>query len=122
MITGQVIAVDARLERQRAAGMTARRRRLLDVEADVDGVPVRRVARLGRLQRTPLAVEDDATLDQHRVAARHPQQPRVLLGGRCGRHRRRPAPQPPAGAGQHGVQRVVAKVGGHHDRRQAPDQ
>ena len=84
------------------AGPRARRSRLalLDLEPHVERVPVPRVARLGRLDGTPLHVRDHAPLDEQRRPGRDAEQAHVLgAGGRRGDRRvaapevdRRPRP------------------------------
>ena len=62
----------------------------LDVELDVEPVPIGQVARLGRLDATAVSVRDDPPLDEQRIAGPMPQQARVL--GRRGGRRDRAGP------------------------------
>ena len=100
----------------------ARQVRRLDVELDVEPVAVGRVARLGRLDAPAVAVDDDAPLDEQRVARPDPEQPGVLGRGRGGGDRAGPAAQDDAGPAQRLVERAVRQVGGHDRVRAGPDQ
>ena len=107
-----VAAVDRAAHRaaRRQARATRPARSGLDVELDVEPVALRRVARLGRLDRPAVPIEDDAPLDEQRIARRWiASSPASSAVAALGGDRAGPAAQDDAGPAERLVERAGSR-------------